>query len=221
MLGKSMKTVESNEQIGQLLSRVKTNFRKLIKNFIALLLTIEHLYCQNELSKKVKTMSFQHVSEMPFGELPVLEVDGKLLSQSVALTRYLARKFNLAGKDEWESAQCDALIDGWEDFFHLALPVMLESDAEKRKSLAEEFQKKHFEPFLERYEKFLVNNGGNYFVGNQVTWVDLQMYHYLQILQIYFPSVFESHKKILDFMKKIEEIPSIKKWVETRPKTEH
>jgi glutathione S-transferase len=53
---------------------------------------------------------------MPNGQLPVLEVDGKLLPESTAIFRYLGRKFGLAGKDEWEEAQIDALCDSYLDF---------------------------------------------------------------------------------------------------------
>jgi len=48
---------------------------------------------------------------MPYGMLPVLEIDGKPIAQSNAVARYLARKHNLAGKDEWESMLCDVLVD--------------------------------------------------------------------------------------------------------------
>jgi len=48
---------------------------------------------------------------MPYGMLPVLEMDGKPIAQSNAVARYLARKHNLAGKDEWESMLCDVLVD--------------------------------------------------------------------------------------------------------------
>lgn len=48
---------------------------------------------------------------MPFGMLPVLEVDGKQVAQSNAIARYLAHQYDLTGKDEWDSLQCDVLVD--------------------------------------------------------------------------------------------------------------
>lgn len=47
----------------------------------------------------------------PFHQLPVLEVDGKVIAQSNAIARFLARRFNLAGKDEYEQALVDGLAD--------------------------------------------------------------------------------------------------------------
>ena len=35
----------------------------------------------------------KHKAEMPFGQMPVLEEDGKQLGQSYAIARYLARKY--------------------------------------------------------------------------------------------------------------------------------
>jgi glutathione S-transferase len=54
---------------------------------------------------------------MPFGQVPVLSVDGKLLAQSYAIYRYLAREFVLAGKNSWEQAQCDAVADVTSDVY--------------------------------------------------------------------------------------------------------
>lgn len=43
--------------------------------------------------------------------LPVLEVDGKYIGQSNAIARYLARQYDLAGRDEKEALECDVLVD--------------------------------------------------------------------------------------------------------------
>lgn len=48
---------------------------------------------------------------MPFGQIPVLEIDGKVVNQSIAISRYLAKKAGLAGDDEWESLLIDVAVD--------------------------------------------------------------------------------------------------------------
>uniref|UniRef100_T1I2U0 glutathione transferase n=1 Tax=Rhodnius prolixus TaxID=13249 RepID=T1I2U0_RHOPR len=49
---------------------------------------------------------------MPFGVVPVLEIEGVgLVGQSNAIARYLAQRYGLAGKDPHEALQCDALVD--------------------------------------------------------------------------------------------------------------
>ena len=48
---------------------------------------------------------------MKFGQLPVLEVDGKELAQSMAIARFLARRYKVAGKNELEEAEADMIVD--------------------------------------------------------------------------------------------------------------
>lgn len=47
---------------------------------------------------------------MPFGQLPVLDVDGKKIHQSTAICRYLAKQFGLVGKNDWENLEIDAAV---------------------------------------------------------------------------------------------------------------
>ena len=54
----------------------------------------------------------------PFGHVPILEVDGRVLAQSNTIARYLAKKHGLAGKDEWEQAQADMYADNIHDLLN-------------------------------------------------------------------------------------------------------
>lgn len=58
------------------------------------------------------------VAETPFGMLPILEIDGKVVTQSNAIARYLAEEYGLTGKDKWEALQCDVLVDTLADLKH-------------------------------------------------------------------------------------------------------
>lgn len=49
--------------------------------------------------------------DMPFGQVPVLEVNGKKIHQSVAITRYLAKQLKLAGDNDLQDLEIDAVVD--------------------------------------------------------------------------------------------------------------
>ena len=48
---------------------------------------------------------------LPFGQLPVLEVDGNTICQSMAIARYLASECGLAGSSSLVKAQVDEVVD--------------------------------------------------------------------------------------------------------------
>ncbi|XP_050494601.1 hematopoietic prostaglandin D synthase-like [Bombus huntii] len=58
---------------------------------------------------------------MPYKKLPVLEVDGKPVAQADAVARYLARKYDLMGRNERDALICDVLVDTLEDLEQAAL----------------------------------------------------------------------------------------------------
>lgn len=50
------------------------------------------------------------------GQMPLLEVDGKVVHQSGAILRYLSRRFGLSGSNDWEALLIEAVADTITDF---------------------------------------------------------------------------------------------------------
>ena len=53
---------------------------------------------------------------MPFGQMPILETDGVVLSQSMSIARFVAKEAGLAGKDNITAAKADMIVDTIHDF---------------------------------------------------------------------------------------------------------
>lgn len=53
---------------------------------------------------------------MPMGQMPVLEVDGKRVHQSISMARFLAKTVGLCGTTPWEDLQIDIVVDTINDF---------------------------------------------------------------------------------------------------------
>jgi prostaglandin-H2 D-isomerase / glutathione transferase len=50
------------------------------------------------------------------GQMPVLEVDGRRVHQSLAMCRYVAKQVGVAGGDAFEDLQIDAIVDTINEF---------------------------------------------------------------------------------------------------------
>ena len=53
---------------------------------------------------------------LPYGQLPVLEYKGTTICQSMAIARFLANEFGMAGDTAIEKAQADEVVDAVSDF---------------------------------------------------------------------------------------------------------
>lgn len=54
-------------------------------------------------------------SETPLGQLPLLEIDGKIYYQSQAIGRLIAKRNNLAGSNDEEAYHADVIVDSIAD----------------------------------------------------------------------------------------------------------
>jgi glutathione S-transferase len=112
---------------------------------------------------------------MPFQQLPVLEVDGKVIAQSNTINRYLGKLAGLYPKDDWQAALVDEVMDAVEDITtRIGNTIRLEGEA--KKSAREALAAGPIPRFLEQLEARLKAGGGEWFVDKRMTVADLKCY---------------------------------------------
>jgi glutathione S-transferase len=82
--------------------------------------------------------------EMPLGQMPVLEIYGAKLPQSITIGRFLAKQFQLAGNDNFEQAKVDAVVDTIIDIMSKIIPIRLEQDETKKQELMKNLPLKNY-----------------------------------------------------------------------------
>uniref|UniRef100_A0A914E0I0 glutathione transferase n=1 Tax=Acrobeloides nanus TaxID=290746 RepID=A0A914E0I0_9BILA len=155
--------------------------------------------------------------EMPFGQVPALEIDGVMLPESHAIGRYLAKKFGLIGADDLEAAQIDALLSHFEEFFKESILPMLagfkEGEGDKDKFYNEKFLP-DCATELPKFEKYIQDAGNGFYFKSGLTWADFQLCHFWYFLDNAFPGFFERHPILKQAAEKFYELPKIKEYYE-------
>lgn len=122
-------------------------------------------------------------AQMPYGALPVLEVDGHLLSQSNAINRYVGKLANLYLADAWQAALCDEVMDAVEDIGQrIAATFPIENAAEK-KAAREKLASGPIPLYLSRLHDQLQQRGSEYFADGRLTMADLRVYVWIRHLR--------------------------------------
>ncbi|KAK6767370.1 hypothetical protein RB195_026570 [Necator americanus] len=164
----------------------------------------------------------KHKDEMPFGKMPVLEVDGKQLGQSFAIARYLSRKFGFAGKSPFEEALVDSIADQYKDYFNEIYPFIRVAFGFEQGDL-EKLTKEVFLPAREKFfgfmTKFLKKSNSGYLIGDSVTFVDLYLAEQTSEMVKQVPTLCDGFPEIKAHAEKVRSIPELQEWINTRPET--
>lgn len=152
------------------------------------------------------------------GALPILEVDGKQLNQSMAIARYVAAEFKLAGSNQWESAQCDAVLETVAEIKTALTPIFSEKDDAKKAEMKKTVFEEKTKPKLAILEKWVRDNG-EVFVGKTLTVADLDTFHLMQLLAGYIGADLSGYPKLQALKAKVEGNPKVATWLAKRPVT--
>lgn len=124
-------------------------------------------------------ISFPEFGEMRgnlrFNAVPVLEIDGTVVTQSNAMNRYIGKMAGLYPTDDLQALYCDEVMDALEDLLHYIVQTFfLEGD--ELKEAREKLVDGWLSVFLKGLGESLVRGGGEYFADNALTMADLKTF---------------------------------------------
>ncbi|CAM1310142.1 GSTM3 (predicted) [Pycnogonum litorale] len=143
-----------------------------------------------------------------FPNLPYY-IDGDIkLSQSTAIMRHIARKYNLAGSSEEEFRRIDLLNGVWSDL-NGNMTIMFYYDLEGMKP--------EFMDNLSLVTKQLSDFLGSrpWFAGDKITFIDFRLYELFRTLTKFSPGFNDKFKNLKDFMSRFEALPTIVEYLKS------
>lgn len=155
--------------------------------------------------------------DTPTGELPYLEVDGKQLTQSLTIARYLAREFGLAGSTSWECALVEQVVDTCDDLRAENAKIIHETDPGKLAVMQSKMKDEILPKYLKRLAKFQNDHGDRYFVGTEITLADIAVHEVLTTFLQNDPSCLDQHGVLRDHRHLVELHPHLREYIANRP----
>ena len=128
---------------------------------------------------------------LPYGQIPVLLVDGEPLAQTGAIARFCADLAGMTPRDPFTAAKVDELIDATTDITNLLSPTMRISDLAERLKAREALVAGPLAQWLGRldraagraFERSGRSGQGPWLFGEQLTIADLALWGILKWLK--------------------------------------
>ncbi|UYV82337.1 GSTM3, partial [Cordylochernes scorpioides] len=147
---------------------------------------------------------------LDFPNLPYYIDDDVKMSQSIAILRYVARKHDLAWKDESEQWQLDMLEQQMVDLLEpvSAGPIL--------------FSGKSVEEYKEEYSKIAPANikkvadylgEKKWLLGDRLSYVDFICYEALYNHKVLLPNIFDLHSNLQTYVARFEELKGVKEYI--------
>ncbi|GIL89725.1 hypothetical protein Vretifemale_17499, partial [Volvox reticuliferus] len=163
----------------------------------------------------------EHKAKMPFGQVPVLELeDGKMLAQGGAIERYAAKLAGLYPEDPLKAALADQAAFHMADISELFVPTFRLAPEERVKARQEILAADKFKEKLQQLSK-LLETSGEYVAGDKLSYGDVVVFVGLSNIICGFMDgvprdLLEDYPVLKAYRNRIASIPAIKEFYEKR-----
>lgn len=121
--------------------------------------------------------------QTPLLQVPVMEVDGQVITQSNSLIRYAGKLAGLYPEDALEALHCDEAMETVEDIVVKIVPTLFIQDEDEKRKAREALAAGPIPLFLSRFETMLQERGGRFFAGDRLSVADFRVFLWVRHLQ--------------------------------------
>ncbi|KAF6020896.1 HPGDS [Bugula neritina] len=153
----------------------------------------------------------------PKGQLPVLEIDGKMICESMAITRHLGRELGLYGKTNLEATTCDMVLESIAEIINACVTRKFRAKTEEEIAAADE----KINLALQRCETFLARiKQGKYVLGDQASIADIAIFDVCDMARWSMKSInVDEYTVMNEIANTFSSQEHIKAYVSARPET--
>ena len=156
----------------------------------------------------------------PFGQFPVLQVDGKTIAQTGAIARFCGKLSGLYPSDDnYAAAKVDEIIDLCTDITIQMRPSIRETDPKLRTEMRKELSETILPRWLGFLEKLLEDNRDTgFFVGSSISVADLAVWRLCAwisggIIDGISTNLLEGFPLLSVHQREISNLPKVMEWV--------
>ena len=176
---------------------------------------------REEFREVILTGKLRNGMAVPFHQLPVLEIDGKIIGQTGGIARFCGKLSNLYPEDNILAAQVDQIIDTATDITNLISPTVGEKDEKIKKNMREKLTHKLLPRWLNYLEQILnENTNAIWFVDNKLSIADIAIWRLLGwmksgMLDGIPLNICEPYPKLDNIYNTVHKHPKVKEWMLT------
>jgi len=122
-------------------------------------------------------------NQTPLHQVPVMEIDGDIVTQSDSLLRYAGKLSGLYPEDALDALHCDETMATIDDIEHKIIPTFFMEDDEDKRKAREALLAGPIPLFFARLETMLNERGGRFFAGNRLSVADFKVLMWTRYLQ--------------------------------------
>ena len=165
----------------------------------------------------IKTGFLPNGKRSPFHQLPVIEVDGKIIGQTGAIARYCGKVSNLYSDDILKAAKIDQIIDAATDITNVVSPTIREKDEVKKMEDRKVLVNKLLPRWFRYLEDLLSEDDSTWFV-EKMTIADIAMWRLLGwlisgIIDGIPTSVVDEFPKLKNIHHQVHTHPKVQEWM--------